>query len=188
MTDTRIFIKNACFHPDSKLDGIQQAFFIKKFANKKKVTRMKSLSVKLGITLVFIGLALFGYEEVWGFDWKYYGTNEEGSYFYETESMTRSSKNIVRVCVQSIYTEKGIYHWVRGGGKEFQNLDFSLILLEINCIERSIRHLRILFYSKNEEVYYPINNDEWHFFVPDSMSGTLFEEVCKQKDGRGEEI
>ena len=179
MTDTRIFIKNACFHPDSKLDGIQQAFFIKEFANEKKVTRMKSLSVKLGITLVFIGLGLFGYEEVWGFDWKYYGTNEEGSYFYETESMTRSSKNIVRVCVQSIYTEKGIYHWVRGGGKEFQNLDFSLILLEINCIERSIRHLRILFYSKNEEIFYPIKNDEWHFFVPDSMSGTLLKEVCK---------
>ena len=79
MTDTRIFIKNACFHPDSKLDGIQQAFFIKEFANKKKVTRMKSLFVKLGITLVFIGLALFGYEEVWGFDWKYYGTNLEST-------------------------------------------------------------------------------------------------------------
>ena len=88
-------------------------------------------------------------------------------------------KNIVRVCVQSIYTEKGISYWVREGGKEFQNLYFSLVLSEYNCIERSIRHLRIRFYSKNEEVYYPINNDEWHFFVPDSMSGTLFEEVCK---------
>jgi hypothetical protein len=140
---------------------------------------MKSSLTKLGVFLMVIGSILFGYEEVRGFDWKYYGTNEEGSYFYETESMARSSKNIVRVCVQSIYTEKGISHWVIGGGKEFQNLDFSLILLEIDCIERSIRHLRIVFYSKNEEVFYTINNDEWHFYVPDSMSGTLLKEVCK---------
>jgi hypothetical protein len=116
---------------------------------------------------------------VWGLDWKYYGTDEEGSYFYETESMTRLSQNIVRVWVQSIYTEEGVSHWVREGGKEFQNLNFSLILSEYNCRERSIRHLRIVFYSKDDEVFYPIKNDEWHFFVPDSMSEILFKEVCK---------
>ena len=140
---------------------------------------MKSLPFKLGIILGIIGLPIFFYTEGWGFDWKYYGTNEEGSYFYETESMKRLSNNIVRVCVQSIYTERGVSHWVREGGREFQNLDFSLILSDFNCIERSIRHLRIAFYTKNEEVFYPIKNDEWHFFVPDSMSGLLFQEVCK---------
>ena len=141
--------------------------------------RMKLFPLNLGIILGMIGFALFGYSEGWGFDWKYYGTNEEGSYFYETESMKRLSNNIVRVCVQSIYTERGVSQWVREGGREFQNLDFSLILSDFNCIERSIRHLRIAFYTKNEEVFYPIKNDEWHFFVPDSMSGLLFQEVCK---------
>jgi hypothetical protein len=137
------------------------------------------VSVKLVAFAVIAGLAIFGYSEVWGVDWKYYGMNEEGTYFYETETMTRLSQNIVRVCVQSIYTEKGISHWVKGGGKEFQVLDFSLILSEFNCAEKSIRHLRIVFYSKNGEVFYPIKNEEWHFFAPDSMSGTLFNEVCK---------
>ena len=140
---------------------------------------MKFLSFKWGVTLVVIGLTVFAYAEAWAVDWKYYGTNEEGTYFYETETMTRLSQNIVRVCVQSIYTEKGISHWVREGGKEFQNLHFSLILSEYNCIDRSVRHLRIRFYSKNEEVFYPIKIDEWHFFVPDSMSGALFQEICK---------
>jgi hypothetical protein len=139
---------------------------------------VKSLS-RLGIVFVVIGLIVFANAEVWGLDWKYYGTDEEGSYFYETESMTRLSQNIVRVWVQSIYTEEGVSHWVREGGKEFQNLNFSLILSEYNCRERSIRHLRIVFYSKDDEVFYPIKNDEWHFFVPDSMSEILFKEVCK---------
>jgi hypothetical protein len=140
---------------------------------------MKFLSFKWGVSFVVIGLTVFAYAGAWAVDWKYYGSNEEGTYFYETETMTRLSQNTVRVCVQSIYTEKGISHWVREGGKEFQNLDFSLILSEYNCIDRSVRHLHIRFYSKNEEVFYPIQNDEWHFFVPDSMSGALFQEICK---------
>ena len=140
---------------------------------------MKSLSAKLRVTSAVMALALFGYEIGWGAEWKFYGTNEEGSYFYEAGSMARLSEYIVRVYVKSVYTEKGIFHWVSGGGEEFQNLAFSLILSDYNCLERSIRYLSIVFYSKNEEVFYPMNNDEWHFFAPDSMSGTLLEEICK---------
>jgi hypothetical protein len=140
--------------------------------------QIKSLLTKLEVVFI-IALAIFSHSESWGFNWKYYGTNEEGSYFYEIESMKRLPGNNVRVCVQSIYTEKGLSHWVKEGGKEFQNLDFSLILSELNCAERSIRHLRILFYSKDQKIFYPAKNDEWQLFVPDSMSGALFREICK---------
>jgi hypothetical protein len=138
---------------------------------------MRSLSIKLGVIL--IGFAIFGCGEVWGLDWKYYGTNEDGSYFYDTESMAWSSKNLIEVWVQSAYSEKGISHWVREGGKGFQDLDFSLILLELNCAERSARYLQIVFYSKNGKVFYPIDNDEWQLIAPDSMILTLHKEVCK---------
>ncbi len=149
-----------------------------KNSEKGRATRVNSLS-RLGVILAMIGLTVFANADVQGFDWKHYGTNEDGSYFYETETMTRVFQKVVRVCVQSIYTERGVSHWVREGGKEFQNLDFSLILSEYNCVDRSIRHLRIQFYSKDGEVFYPIKNDEWHFFAPDSMSGALFKEICK---------
>jgi len=140
---------------------------------------MKSLWSKPGVFLGIIGLVLIGYTEGWGVDWKYYGTNEDGSYFYDTESMTRLPKNLIQVWVQSAYSEKSISHWVREGGKGFQDLDFSLVLLELNCVERSARYLRIVFYSKNGKVFQPIDNDEWHFIAPDSMTGRLHEEVCK---------
>jgi len=140
---------------------------------------MKSLWSKPGVFLGIIGLILIGYTEGWGVDWKYYGTNEDGSYFYDTESMTRLPKNLIQVWVQSAYSEKSISHWVREGGKGFQDLDFSLVLLELNCVEGSARYLRIVFYSKNGKVFQPIDNDEWHFIAPDSMTGRLHEEVCK---------
>jgi hypothetical protein len=140
---------------------------------------MKSRLSKLAVILGIIGLALFAYAEGWGVDWKYYGTNEDGSYFYDTKSMTRHSKDLIEVWVQSAYTEKSISRWVSAGGKDFQDLDFTLISLELNCVERSARYLRIVFYSKNGKVFYPIDNDEWHFIAPDSMIESLHKEVCK---------
>jgi hypothetical protein len=82
---------------------------------------MKLFLAKLGIIFAMTAVALFGHAEVWGFDWKYYRMNERGTYFYEAESMTRLSKEIVRVCVQPIYTEKGISHWVSEDGKYGKN-------------------------------------------------------------------
>jgi len=143
------------------------------------MSRTKLFLMKLGVALMVIELLIFGLPEVWGFDWKYYGTNDEGSYFYEFESIKQLSPNIIRVCVQSVYTDRGISHWVREGGKEFQNLYFSLVLSEYHCIERSIRHLNIRFYSKDEKIFYPIQNNEWHFLVPDPMSESLLKEICK---------
>ena len=140
---------------------------------------MKSSLSKSGVILGIIGLVLFGYTEGWGVDWKYYGTNEDGSYFYDKESMNQPSKNLIEVWVQSAYTEKSISHWVREGGKDFQDLDFTLISLELNCVERSARYLRIVFYSKNGKVFYPMDNDEWHFIAPDSMIESLHKAVCK---------
>ncbi len=82
--------------------------------------KMRSLSSKSGLILGIIGLIVLGYTEGWGVDWKYYGTNEDGSYFYDTESITRPSKSLVDVWVQSAYTQKSISHWVSEGGKVFR--------------------------------------------------------------------
>ena len=151
----------------------------KRWSWRRGVVWVKCLSIQWEGILVVIGFTIFFYTEGWGSDWKYYGTNEEGSYFYETESKIHLPKDIVRVCVQSIYTEKGKSLWAREGGKGFQNLEFSLVLSEYNCIERSIRHLRIVFYSKNQEIFYPVHNHEWQLFIPDAMSEVLFKELCE---------
>lgn len=49
---------------------------------------MKSLSVKLGVIL--IGLAIFTHAEVWGEDWKVYGTTGEGYIFHPKLSNGRA--------------------------------------------------------------------------------------------------
>ncbi len=146
--------------------------------NHKRGGRIKSLLRNFELGLI-IPLIIFCHSQLWGYEWKYYGTNEDGSYFYDTQSVTRFSSNHLKLYVQSIYTDKGISRWIKNGGKEFEYLEFSLILSEYHCAERSVRHLQILFYSKDQRIFYPINNDEWQLFVPDPMSGALFKELCK---------
>jgi hypothetical protein len=69
---------------------------------------MKSLSVKLGVTLVFIELAIFTCVEVWADDWISYGKNEIGSYYYNQQNVTRLSKDIARVWNKIVFMEKDV--------------------------------------------------------------------------------
>lgn len=62
---------------------------------------MKSLSVKLGVILFVIGL-IFGYAEAWDTDWKFYGNDGENAFYYDEESITSTTKHIVRVWVRII--------------------------------------------------------------------------------------
>jgi len=142
------------------------------------VRREASLLRSLTINLLVVVFITSNIVEAWGARWKYYGASDNGWYFYETESMTRPSENVI-VVVQSAYTEKGVSHWVREGGKEFQNLGYSLVWCELNCADRTIRHLQIVFYSRDKEIFHPIRNEEWQLFVPDSMAEVLWKEICK---------
>jgi hypothetical protein len=136
---------------------------------------------------ILFGLLILCSQQAWGESpWKFYGTNEEGSYYYDAETMTRPSKEMIRVWVQSAYTDQGISRWVRGGGEEFQNLGYTLVLIELNCVDRSLHSLQIVFYSRDKEVLTPINTKEWEFFAPDSMSEALYEALCKLNNANPE--
>ena len=139
---------------------------------------MKSLSVKLGV--VIIGLAIFGYGEVWGADWKLLGSNEKISTYYDAQSVTLPSENIVRVWTKMNFTEEGVLDWVGKFGKKYENLSHLKFLMEIDRAEKKSRRLSSTFYDNNGIVisssYSP---SEWEFIIPDSVVDSLYEEVCK---------
>jgi len=118
------------------------------------------LSTKLGAIFSIIGL-IFGYEEVWGADWKLYGWSTEKVYeargnqpshtilgselvtkdkaaysrYYDRESTIRPFKDVVSVWERSIYLKE------RGGWK--------LNLYEIDCSKREYKTLKSTEYDKN---------------------------------------
>ncbi|MGA2465529.1 MAG: surface-adhesin E family protein [Thermodesulfobacteriota bacterium] len=140
---------------------------------------MKSLSVRLGV-IVVIGLAIFGNAEVWGADWKFYGSTEMYLGYYDAQGITRPSKNIIRVWGKDIFMKEGVSKLVRKSGKGYENFSHSISLSEINCVEKTFRQLKVTFYD-NEGGSIGTSNSpsEWIFFTPESMGEKLYKEVCK---------
>ncbi len=140
---------------------------------------MKSLSAKLGVVLV--GLAIFGYVEVWGADWKCHGETDDGTFFYDATSITHPSKNIVRVWTRIVFTEKGVIGTVGKFGSRFENLGHALNLWEFNCSKKMGRLLTTIYYSKNGEVMEDFKHDmaTWELVPPASVIDDLYKAVCK---------
>jgi hypothetical protein len=65
---------------------------------------MKSISVKLGVILLVIGL-IFGHVEVWGVDWCLYGTSDMGQFYYDKDSLMSLPEGVVRVWERVIKDE-----------------------------------------------------------------------------------
>ena len=134
---------------------------------------MKSL-FKLGVIL--IGLAIFGYTEVWGADLKLVSSTDSYKCFYDAENITRSSKNIVGIWARLEYTEKGISGIVKEFGKHYENLSYSLQLWEIDC---PVEKRRILSRSQYSVEGNLINTKSAKGRLEQSLGKSLSEAVCK---------
>ncbi len=145
---------------------------------------MKSLLGKLGV--IFIGLAIFGYSEAWGADWKFYGRTDKYSSFYDAKSISHPSENIVEVSEKQDYTNKSVNFMVEGLGEKYKNLSHSITLWQINCADKKFRFLSLTHYSKEEKVIYSWKvlyssgpSEEWSPFITGSLGERLFKAVCK---------
>jgi hypothetical protein len=141
---------------------------------------MKSLLGRLGVIL--IGLAIFGYAEVWGADWKLYNVNDNYKGYYDAQSIPRPSKNIVRVWVKWDVTEKGVLDWGKrkNDRKKYENLNHMKVLYEIDCVEKKSRRLSGTEYdNKGGMIDSDSSPSKWEFIIPESMTEGLYEEVCK---------
>lgn len=139
---------------------------------------MTSLSVKLGA--IFIGLIILGNSEVPREDWKLYSETEFFTSYYDKGTINRTSKNIIRVWVKEVNTEKGIADMVKHFGEEFKKCDHIKKLYEVDCPEKSIRVLSSAAYSKEGEVI--ISDDspgKWISILPKSEGEALYKNVCK---------
>jgi hypothetical protein len=144
---------------------------------------MKSISVKLGVILFIIGIALFDCAEVWGADWKFISSTDLYECFYDAENMTRSSKNIVGVWTKLVYTERGITGIVKEFGKHYENLSYSLELWEIDCAKKKQRILSITEYSAEGNILYtnPTKSrpSAWKSISRESVGESLYKIICK---------
>lgn len=115
-----------------------------------------------------------------GADWKLYAPHEYCYAYYDAQSITHSSKNIVRVCTRWDVTEKGVMYMMEFFGKGYENMNFSLDSFEINCVEKKYRTLSSTKYDKDAKVIDSIKSPEgWHFIDPGTINEALYKKVCR---------
>jgi len=146
--------------------------------------QMKSLSARLGVIL--IGLAILGYGEVWAEDWTFYGKTDKYSCFYDVESISHRSDNILEVSEKQDYTNKGVNFMVEELGKKYENLSHLITLWQINCADKKFRLLSLTYYSKEKTVIYSWkilyssgSPKDWSPFITGSLGERLYKAVCK---------
>ncbi len=119
--------------------------------------------------------------EARGATWKLYATTDEASYYYDADSLTHPSGNIVQISVKLHFTEKGIIEMVKEFGKHYQNLSEEINSYEINCSEKKFRILSVTRTSKEGQVILSVsrNGAAWTPIPKDSTSEILCEAVSK---------
>jgi len=137
---------------------------------------------KSRIIFAIIGLIIFSFcVEGWGADWRLYFSGDYGDHYYDTESITHPSKNILRVWEKWVFTEQGVIQMVTEVGEKYKTLSFQIVLSEVDCAEKKFRGLSINSYSKDGGVLYTKDFQDlnWNFIVPESNGDILYKILCK---------
>lgn len=139
----------------------------------------------LFIILMAISVSIFSYGKVWGADWRYYGKDDDGSYYYDAKSITCLSNSIVSVSEKMVFTEKGKNEVVSTFGKQFDlnGLNYSIALFQHDCMEKKYHSLEITEYSKDGKVLFQLkteNISKWENMDTGSVGEKLYKIICKQ--------
>jgi hypothetical protein len=149
---------------------------------------MKSFLGKLGVILFTIFFFVVGCqtpvkkdEYSNGADWKYFASAESFFVYYDTQTITRLSKNIVRVWVRYSFTSKGALYYMLNHGEEYKNFSYSIYLMEIDCVEKTHRALSRTEYDNkgiaiSSTTNFPL---EGQVIPPESVFELLYKAVCK---------
>jgi hypothetical protein len=135
-----------------------------------------------GVILAVIGyVVFFSCIEGWGVDWEKHGESDKTFFYYDTENITRPSKDVVRVWGKLIFKVKGKTEMAEELGKKYETLSHSINLIELHCAEKKIRRLSFAYYSTDGKVLESGQSPEenWRFIPPDSVGESLYNILCK---------
>ena len=122
--------------------------------------------------------------DAWGADWRRYADGNFATNYYDTESISRPSRDIVRVWGKRVWTEKGVIALEEKSGEKYRTITHSTFLSEFHCIDKKTRFLSGNNYFKDESVdgsvtYSTNNPSKWEFIIPESVDEVLYIILCE---------
>ena len=140
---------------------------------------MKARNVQSIICLVFFFLFA---NQAWAADWIYYDKAAVGDVYYDKSSIKKENKSIISVWNKNILSEEGktkYYLILKGIHKAPQNpsmLSYYTKLMQIDCVNRKIKDISVIFYNEKGKVVYSSpksESGEWNDILPDTVGEKL---------------
>lgn len=112
-------------------------------------------------------------------DWNMYGLNKGEAYLYDKHTL-KYNGDMVRVWTRLVLNEKSIGDLTNLLGKKYEGVSYSNYLEEVQCADKKIRVLSIVFYNKENDVLGSVNYDDsnWVAIPPESIFDRLHGKVC----------
>jgi hypothetical protein len=119
----------------------------------------------------------------------YFGSDSQDSdFFYDSESLSFPSTNIIRVWKKRLFSEEAKKHFIEDRTEAelstvgYDELSYALIREEINCKTRKSNILAIYYLSKTgniiARVTVPGRIESWDTLYPGSIGDMLRKTVC----------
>jgi cell division septation protein DedD len=141
---------------------------------------MKIKNVQSIICLVIFFLFA---NQAWAADWIYYDTTAVGDMlYYDKSSIKKVNKNIISVRTKNILSEKTKtkhFSILKGMHKAPDNpsmLSYYTKLTEIDCVNKKMKGISVIFYDKKGKVVYSSpksESGEWNAILPNTVGEKL---------------
>jgi len=140
---------------------------------------MKAKNVQSIICLVIF--FLFAHQ-AWAVDWIYFDKAAVGDVYFSKNSVKKVDKNIILVWNKVILSKEGktkYFSALKGIHKAPQNpsmLSYYTKLMEIDCVDKKIKDISVIFYNEKGKVIYSSPKSEvgdWNAILPDTVGEKL---------------
>ncbi|MGA2781704.1 MAG: surface-adhesin E family protein [Smithella sp.] len=140
---------------------------------------MKVKNVQSIICLVIFSLFA---NQAWATDWIYFDTTSVGDMYYDKSSIKKTDKSIISVWNKDILSEEAktkYFSILKGIHKAPDNpsmLSYYTKLMEIDCVNKKIKDISVIFYDEKGNVIYSSPKSEsgkWNAIIPNTVGEKL---------------
>jgi len=140
---------------------------------------MKIKNVQSIICLVIFFLFA---NQAWAADWIYFDTAAVGDVYYDKSSIKKVNKNIIQVWNKDVLSKEAktkyfsILKEIHKAPKNPSMLSYYKKLMEIDCVNRKIKDIFVIFYDEKGKVIYSSpksDSGEWNDILPNTVGEKL---------------
>jgi ketosteroid isomerase-like protein len=133
-------------------------------------------------SIICLGIIFLFASQAWAADWIYYDTAAVGDVYYDKNSIKKVNESIISVWNKDILSKKAkikyfsILKGIHKAPKNPSMLSYYTKLMEIDCVNKKIKDISVIFYDEKDKVVYSSpksESGEWNDILPNTVGEKL---------------